>query len=48
MEHQAQLSLDTPRLVLRDFVDEDRADVHALRSDPEVARFMDYAPESPE
>ena len=43
-----QQSLDTPRLVLRDFIDEDRPDVHALRSDPEVARFMDYAPESPE
>jgi hypothetical protein len=44
----ARLSLDTTRLLLRDFLDEDRPDVHALRSNSEVARFIDYAPESPE
>ena len=48
MEQYLPLSLDTPRLVLRDFINEDRGDVHALRSDPEVARFMDHAPETPE
>ena len=36
----------SPRLVLRDFIDEDWADAHALRSDPDVARFMDHAPET--
>ncbi len=48
MAQHARLPLDTPRLLLRDFLDEDRPDVHALRSDPEAARVMDYAPESPE
>ena len=48
MAQHARLPLETPRLLLRDFRDEDRPDVHALRSDPEVARLMDYAPESPE
>ena len=48
MDQHVQLSLDTPRLVLRDFVDEDRDDVHALRSDLEVARFMDHEPEDTE
>jgi [ribosomal protein S5]-alanine N-acetyltransferase len=32
--------LVTPRLILRDFEDADLDDVHAFRSDPEVARFM--------
>lgn len=36
----------TARLVLRDFREEDLADVCALRSAPEVARFMDFAPET--
>ena len=34
------------RLILRDFVEEDLAHVYAIRSDPEVARFMDFAPET--
>jgi RimJ/RimL family protein N-acetyltransferase len=38
--------LTTDRLLLRDFVEADLADVHAMRSDPEVARFMDFAPET--
>ena len=40
------VELATPRLLIRDFVEADLADVHALRSDPEVARFMDFAPET--
>jgi ribosomal-protein-alanine N-acetyltransferase len=32
--------LVTPRLILRDFEEADLDDVHAFRSDPEVARFM--------
>ena len=36
------------RLLLRDFVAEDLADVHAFRSDAEVARFVDFGPETPE
>src|SRR5437867_1105581 len=38
--------LTAERLVLRVFVEADLADVHAMRSDPEVARFMDFAPET--
>jgi [ribosomal protein S5]-alanine N-acetyltransferase len=41
-----ELRLLTGRLCLRDFVEEDLADVHELRSHPEVAFFMDFAPES--
>jgi ribosomal-protein-alanine N-acetyltransferase len=40
--------LTTTRLVLRDFVAEDLADLQAVRSDPEVAQFMDFAPETVE
>lgn len=40
------LSICTARLLLRDFVADDLGDVHAFRSDPEVARFMDFRPES--
>jgi RimJ/RimL family protein N-acetyltransferase len=37
----------TPRLILRDFDEADLPAVHAFRSDPEVARFMDnFDPES--
>jgi len=38
--------LTTPRLLLRDFAAADLPDVHAMRSDPEVARFMDFGPET--
>lgn len=42
-----ELHLPAARLLLRDFRTEDLADVHAMRSDPEVARFvMDLTPES--
>jgi broad specificity phosphatase PhoE/RimJ/RimL family protein N-acetyltransferase len=37
--------LTTARLVLRPFVTGDLADAHAIRSDPEVVRFMDFRPE---
>jgi hypothetical protein len=40
------LPLTTPRLLLRDFDDADLSDVRAMRSDPEVARFMDFVPET--
>jgi ribosomal-protein-alanine N-acetyltransferase len=40
------VALTTPRLLVRDFVEADLADVHALRADPEVAEFMDFAPET--
>jgi ribosomal-protein-alanine N-acetyltransferase len=42
------VELTTTRLVVRDFVAADLADVQALRADPEVARFMEFAPESAE
>ena len=38
----------TPRLILRDFVASDLHAVHALRSSPQVARFMEFAPETVE
>jgi ribosomal-protein-alanine N-acetyltransferase len=41
-----QLVVEGDRLVLRDFVEGDLADVHAFRGDPEVARFMDFGPET--
>jgi [ribosomal protein S5]-alanine N-acetyltransferase len=37
--------IETARLLLRDFVPGDLADVLAMRADPEVARFMDFRPE---
>ena len=40
------IELATPRLLVRDFVEADLPDVHALRSDPEVAEFMELAPET--
>lgn len=38
----------TERLVLRDFRRRDFDDVHAYGSDPEVARFMDWGPNTPD
>lgn len=43
-----ELQLPTPCLLLRDFREEDLSDVYALRSEPEVARFMGFAPETSE
>jgi len=38
----------TERLVLRDFRRRDFDDVHAYGSDPEVARYMDWVPNTPD
>jgi ribosomal-protein-alanine N-acetyltransferase len=38
----------TERLRLREFTPEDFDDVHAYASDPEVARFMEWGPNTPE
>src|SRR5919107_2612214 len=43
-----ELCLPAPRLIIRDFRVDDLPDIHALRSEPEVARFMGFLPESPE
>lgn len=40
--------LMTPRLMLRDFEEEDWRGLHAFRRDPEVARYMHWEPETPE
>jgi hypothetical protein len=42
----ANLPLRTERLLIRDFDEADLSDVYAMRADPEVARFMDFAPET--
>ena len=42
------LSLSTERLILRDFVEDDWHAVHEYGSDEEVARFMDWGPNSEE
>src|SRR3712207_5357006 len=46
--HGTSLPIISRRLVLRDFVEDDWADVHMLRSDSAVAHFMDFNPETPE
>jgi ribosomal-protein-alanine N-acetyltransferase len=38
----------TERLILRDFRPDDLAAVHEYGSDPEVARYMDWGPNTPE
>jgi RimJ/RimL family protein N-acetyltransferase len=45
MERSDDFCLVTPRLLLRDYVEDDLPDVHAFRSNPEVARFMEFSPE---
>jgi RimJ/RimL family protein N-acetyltransferase len=42
------LPLRTPRLILREFRDEDLGAIHAYGSDPEVARFMVWGPNTPD
>ncbi|APU21218.1 GNAT family N-acetyltransferase [Actinoalloteichus sp. GBA129-24] len=42
------IHLAGPRLVLRDFLDSDVDAVHAFAGDPEVTRFTDWGPNSPE
>ena len=41
------MQLITPRLILRDFEEDDWSALHAFRSDPDVARYMDWEPETP-
>jgi [ribosomal protein S5]-alanine N-acetyltransferase len=48
MEHGAVVPLVTARLIMRDFYEADAEAVHALRSDPAVARFMSFHAETPE
>ncbi|MBD3348097.1 MAG: GNAT family N-acetyltransferase [Candidatus Eisenbacteria bacterium] len=43
-----KLPITTPRLVLRDFVEEDWRSVHEYGSDPEVVRFMPWGPNTEE
>jgi ribosomal-protein-alanine N-acetyltransferase len=40
--------LVTPRLVLREFREDDLHDIHAYGSDPEVVRYMEWGPNTPE
>jgi RimJ/RimL family protein N-acetyltransferase len=40
--------IHTPRLLIRDFVAEDAEDVNRYAADPEVVRFMDWGPNTPE
>ncbi len=42
------MQLNTSRLILRDFEEDDWHGLHAFRSDPDVARFMDWEPATPE
>ncbi len=43
-----EFQLVTLRLILRDFREDDWPALHAFRSDPDVARYMDWEPETPE
>ena len=43
-QEELSLPLRTPRLILRDFRDEDFDDIHAYGSDPEVCRYMPWGP----
>jgi RimJ/RimL family protein N-acetyltransferase len=42
-EHRT-IQLETDRLLLRDFIPEDVADVHAYASEPQSVRYMDWGP----
>ena len=44
MTENRSLRLETERLILRDFVEEDWQDVHEYGSDPEVVKFMPFGP----
>jgi ribosomal-protein-alanine N-acetyltransferase len=48
MKAATSFELVTSRLILRDFAASDLHAVHLLRSAPQVARFMDFAPETVE
>ena len=43
-QEELSLPLRTPRLILRDFRDEDFDAIHAYGSDPEVCRYMPWGP----
>jgi [ribosomal protein S5]-alanine N-acetyltransferase len=42
------MHLETERLLIRDFTQDDFAAVYAYGSDPEVLRYMDFPPSTPE
>ena len=42
------MELHTPRLLIREFVPDDQADVHAYASQAETVRYMDWGPNTPE
>lgn len=42
------LQLETPRLLLRDFIKSDWQRVHSYASDPEVVRYLPFGPNSEE
>ena len=42
------MELTTARLLLRPFRPDDHADLHAMAGDPEVVRWMDWGPNTPE
>jgi [ribosomal protein S5]-alanine N-acetyltransferase len=44
----AHVTLETARLVLREFSDDDAPAVHAYAADPEVVRYLDWGPNAPE
>ncbi|QUD88738.1 GNAT family N-acetyltransferase [Phenylobacterium montanum] len=45
---QPWFPLATERLLLREFRSEDLDDIHAYGSDPEMVRFMDWGPNTPQ
>jgi RimJ/RimL family protein N-acetyltransferase len=45
---QSIFTIETDRLVLRDFLPSDLPEVQSLRSDPDVMRYINYFPENPD
>jgi RimJ/RimL family protein N-acetyltransferase len=48
MQDKTNLGLETQRLILRDFREEDWHDVHQYVSDPEVVKYMPFGPNTEE
>jgi [ribosomal protein S5]-alanine N-acetyltransferase len=48
MQNNSNLRLETERLILRDFREEDWRDVHEYGSDPEVVKYMPFGPNTEE
>jgi RimJ/RimL family protein N-acetyltransferase len=48
MQQNSNLRLETERLILRDFMEEDRREVHQYGSDPEVVKYMPFGPNTEE